>query len=270
MLRCRQPAAAAVMAHPADETRSVMPRRRSDMCASSGLRPCSYRSMSPDHVPPRRSAFTVASRLPTTQGKSLRRPVERQQQSVRQPIWRLDHRPDPCEPAESDEKGPTLAWTRITDPDQAAELLPVWFGTRMIGLRGSFGLLLTSGDILRITSVTALNESSSGAILLDVLLDSAGVPGGVDEAWRTKHYLGAPVPGATMATVNLAHVVAAVEFVVAEIAEPSNEKVLHQRDEVEPLPEAEPTALGVQKSPNSTAHSVDPLEAHAQRHVGKN
>jgi hypothetical protein len=40
------------------------------------------------------------------------------------------------------------------------------------------------------------------------------VPDGVDQAWQTKHYLGAPVPGATMATVNLAHVVTAVEFVV--------------------------------------------------------
>src|SRR6202041_3888598 len=109
-----------------------------------------------------------------------------------------------------------LTWTRITDSDEAASLLPAWFGSRMIGLRGRFGLVLTTGDILRITSIAALHESSHGAILLDVLLDHAGVPDGVDQAWQTKHYLGAPVPGATMATVNLAHVVTAVEFVVAE------------------------------------------------------
>ena len=107
-----------------------------------------------------------------------------------------------------------MTWTRITDPEQAGGPLPVWFGTRMIGLRGRFGLVLTTGDVLRITSITALHESSHGAILLDVLLDHAGVPDGVDQAWQTKHYLGAPVPGATMATVNLAHVVTAVEFVV--------------------------------------------------------
>lgn len=127
-----------------------------------------------------------------------------------------------------------MAWTRISDPEQAVRALPIWFVTRMIGLRGRFGLLLTSGDILRITSLTALHESLNGVILLDVLLDHAGVPDGVDQAWRTKHYLGAPVPGATMATVNLAHVVTAVEFVVAEIVEPPDEKALLQRDELEP------------------------------------
>jgi hypothetical protein len=139
-----------------------------------------------------------------------------------------------------------MAWTRITDPEQAVGALPIWFVTRMIGLRGRFGLVLTSGDILRITSITALHESPNGVILLDVLLDHAGVPDGVDQAWRTKHYLGAPVPGATMATVNLAHVVTAVEFVVAEIVEQPDEKALLRRDELEPataLPNSLPENL---------------------------
>src|SRR6185312_11082898 len=74
----------------------------------------------------------------------------------------------------------SLAWTRITDPERATEVLPVWFSIRMIGLRGSFGLLLTTGDVLRITTVTAMHESARGVILLDVLLDTAGVPEGVD------------------------------------------------------------------------------------------
>ena len=126
-----------------------------------------------------------------------------------------------------------MTWTRITDPERAVGPLPVWFGTRMIGLRGRFGLVLTTGDILRITSITALHESSHGAILLDVLLDHAGVPDGVDQAWQTKHYLGAPVPGATMATVNLAHVVTAVEFVVVEIVETSEGQALLRSDELE-------------------------------------
>jgi hypothetical protein len=137
-----------------------------------------------------------------------------------------------------------LAWTRITDAERAAEVLPVWFSVRMIDLRGSFGLLLTTGDVLRITTITALHESPQGVILLDVLLDTAGVPDSVDQAWRTKHFLGAPIPGATMATVNLAHVVAAVEFVVAEIAELANEKSLLRGDELEPLREDEPAAAG--------------------------
>jgi hypothetical protein len=127
-----------------------------------------------------------------------------------------------------------MAWTRITDPERAVGGLPIWFGTRMIGLRGRFGLMLTSGDILRITSITALHESPHGVVLLDVLLDHAGVPDGVDQAWQTKHYLGAPVPGAAMATVNLAQVVTAIEFVVAEIVEGPDDKGLLRRDELEP------------------------------------
>ena len=147
-----------------------------------------------------------------------------------------------------------MTWTRITDSEQAVEFLPVWFGTRMIGLRGKFGLLLTTGDVLRITSVTALHELSAGAILLDVLLDHPGVPDGVDLAWRTKHYLGAPVPGATMATVNLAHIVTAVEFVVAEVAESPDDLSVISPDEIQPdaaIPD--PLAETLERRPQETA-----------------
>ena len=82
----------------------------------------------------------------------------------------------------------------------------------MIGLRGRFGLVPTTGDILRIASIGALHQSPNDIVLLDVLLDRGGIPDGIDLAWQPKHYLGAPVPGATLATVNLAHVVAAVGF----------------------------------------------------------
>ncbi len=116
-----------------------------------------------------------------------------------------------------------MDWTRITDPDDVARLFPAWFSNRMIGLRGSFGLLLATGDVMRITLIMAVHHASDGTLLADVLLDHAGPPQGVDLAWQGKHYLGAPVPGAMMATVNLAHVVAAVEFVAAEIAEPAND-----------------------------------------------
>ncbi len=113
-----------------------------------------------------------------------------------------------------------MTWTHITDSEAAATQLPAWFGSRMVGTRGTFGLLLTTGDLMQITSIVAVHYASEGTILLDVLLDNAGVPDGVDLAWQTKHYLGAPVPGATLATVALAQVVAAVEFTVAEMAEP--------------------------------------------------
>jgi hypothetical protein len=126
-----------------------------------------------------------------------------------------------------------LTWTRITDPETVAGLLPAWFGRRMIGLRGTFGLLLTTGDVLRLTSIAAAHQSSEGIVLLDVLLDDAGVPDGIDLAWRSKHFLGSPVQGASVATVNLAHIVAAVEFTVAEMAVSPEDKAVSFGEEIE-------------------------------------
>jgi len=125
-----------------------------------------------------------------------------------------------------------LSWTRVTDADEAAGLLPAWLGRRLIGLRGRFGLLLTTGDVLRITSLTAVHQSSDGLVLLDVLLDHAGVPEGIDLAWQSKHFLGAPVPGATLASVNLAQVVAAVEFLAEETVQGSEDVAVPSQDEI--------------------------------------
>jgi hypothetical protein len=133
-----------------------------------------------------------------------------------------------------------VTWTRITDPETVVGLLPAWFGRRMVGLRGAFGLLLTTGDVLRLTSIAAAHQSSEGIILLDVLLDQAGVPDGVDLAWQSKHFLGSPVPGASVATVNLAHIVAAIEFTVAEMALNPGDSAVLFGDEIEPDPAAAP------------------------------
>jgi hypothetical protein len=72
-----------------------------------------------------------------------------------------------------------------------------------------------------------------GSSFLDVLLDLAGLPQGIDLAWQSKHYLGSPVPGATVATVNLAHIVAAVEFTVAEMAVQSGDPSVGYGDEID-------------------------------------
>ena len=118
-------------------------------------------------------------------------------------------------------------WTRVTDPAAEAALLPAWFAGQMLaaarGDSGSFGLLLATGDVLRVASLSTAHLSSDGTVLLDVMLDLAGVPEGADTAWRSKHYLGAPVPGAVRATVNLAQVVAVVEFTALQQAEPLEE-----------------------------------------------
>ncbi|MDJ0390933.1 hypothetical protein QMO56_22710 [Roseomonas sp. E05] len=137
-------------------------------------------------------------------------------------------------------------WTRVTDPDMAATLLPAWFAARMMGTRGSYGFLLTTGDVVRVSRVTAIHVSSDGPILIDVLLDHAGVPGGVDTAWQPKHFLGAPVPGANLATLNLSQVAIAVEFTVAEIAETALDAkgTAAAADQVEVPDTIEATAVG--------------------------
>jgi hypothetical protein len=119
----------------------------------------------------------------------------------------------------------------------------------MVGLRGTFGLLLTTGDVLRLTSIAAAHQSSDGVVLLDVLLDDAGVPQGVDLAWQSKHYLGSPVQGASLATVNLAHIVAAVEFAVAEMAGRPDDRTAPFGDEISADPETSYTeAVGQTQS----------------------
>ena len=82
-----------------------------------------------------------------------------------------------------------MTWTRITDQDEAADRLPAWLGRSLIGQRGRFGLLLATGDVIRITSIGAVHMSSDGLVLLDVALDHAGVPDGVDLAWQASSSL---------------------------------------------------------------------------------
>ena len=127
-----------------------------------------------------------------------------------------------------------MNWTRITDAEDAVRLLPAWFSSRMVGLHGTFGLLLTTRDVVRCTSIVAIHLSSTGLVLLDVILDNAGVPDGVDLAWRSKHFLGVPVPAATLATINLTHVVAVVEFTAAEFAEGPGQRAQGMPDESPP------------------------------------
>ena len=127
------------------------------------------------------------------------------------------------------------AWMRITDPEAAVSLLPAWFAARMMATRGAYGFLLATGDVVRVSRVTAVHVGPGGGpILVDVLLDHAGVPDGVDLAWRPKQFLGAPAPGATLATLNLAQVAIAMEFTAAEIAETAGGNAVPATDAVSP------------------------------------
>ncbi len=127
-----------------------------------------------------------------------------------------------------------ITWTRVTDPDIAVTLMPPWFAGHMLSGHGRYGFLLTTGDVLRVSKLMAVHVSSVGAVLLDVLLDSAGVPLDVDLAWRSKHFLGAPVPGAVFASINVAGVIAAVEFAAAEFAETAGDQVQSAPDALAP------------------------------------
>jgi hypothetical protein len=154
-----------------------------------------------------------------------------------------------------------VTWTRITEPETVTGLLPAWLGRRMIGLRGSFGLLLTTGDVMKLTSIAAAHQSSEGIVLLDVLLDQGGVPDGVDLAWRSKHFVGAPVPGASVATINLAHIVAAVEFTVAEMAIYPGDNTVELGDDVDMDRTDRPTeAVPPKPSDNRPSNTNGPCE----------
>lgn len=47
-----------------------------------------------------------------------------------------------------------------------------------------------NGDVLRVISLVAAHVSSDRIVLLDVLLDNAGVPEGADTAWAIQALLG--------------------------------------------------------------------------------
>ena len=56
-------------------------------------------------------------------------------------------------------------WTQITDPADAA-LLPAWCVGRMTaGRGGSFGLLLTTGDVLRLVVGSAAGVIAAGIVI---------------------------------------------------------------------------------------------------------
>ena len=60
----------------------------------------------------------------------------------------------------------------------------------------------------------------------------------MDLAWQSKHFIGTPVPGASLATLNLAQLVLAIEFTAAEIANTAN-------DLANPFSDAVPTDMSV-------------------------
>jgi hypothetical protein len=54
--------------------------------------------------------------------------------------------------------------------EDAADLLPAWFVTRMMEESGSYGLLLNNGVTLGIERIERLHRAKDGSLWLDVVL----------------------------------------------------------------------------------------------------
>ncbi len=97
----------------------------------------------------------------------------------------------------------TLEPMSFTTPEQAeAEWLPAWFVPRMMAGNGGLGLYLITGIVLPIERIDRVHRACDGSVWLDVILT---LP---DDATDLK--LTIPATCAE-ATINAAHVVAAIE-----------------------------------------------------------
>ena|SRR5690625_3500603 len=93
---------------------------------------------------------------------------------------------------------------------KAASILPAWFVPRMMTDSWCFGLMLTTGQTLCISSIMDVEQSADGTVWLDVLMLPRG------DARNYQALCAGPVMGAPTsrleASVNAAHVVAAFEL----------------------------------------------------------
>lgn len=88
------------------------------------------------------------------------------------------------------------------------QLLPAWFVPRMMDDVWSFGLLLTNGSILCITSIIGVHKDATGNIWLDVdMMEERPFCAG----HSTGPFMIAPT-SRTTASVNATHIVAAFEL----------------------------------------------------------
>lgn len=86
-------------------------------------------------------------------------------------------------------------------PDEAAQRwLPAWFVPRMMAGNGGLALWLTTGIALPLERIERIHRASDGSIWLDVIVSLAEGAAGK-----------APAVSGSQASINAAHVVAAVE-----------------------------------------------------------
>lgn len=94
----------------------------------------------------------------------------------------------------------------------ATRLLPAWFTARMMTDNWSFGLLLTTGQVLCIHAIDNIVQAADGSIWLDVEMQSEGSWGLPDDTSISGVPALVSPTSRTKASVNAASVVAAFEL----------------------------------------------------------
>jgi hypothetical protein len=100
---------------------------------------------------------------------------------------------------------------RITEPDQGIHRMPITFAGRTSRKRGSFGLLLVSGGVLRISEITAVAHADDETFVLRRAARSRRDAGTVASAWG-RSQIGVAATGGSLPMVIATHVIAMVEF----------------------------------------------------------
>ena len=91
----------------------------------------------------------------------------------------------------------------------SVDLLPAWFSSRMSTDEWLFGLHLSDGSLLAITSITKFTQASDATIWVDAEMADASVEIASDH-WRRK-LITSPT-SRTRVSVNAAHIIAAFEL----------------------------------------------------------
>lgn len=98
----------------------------------------------------------------------------------------------------------------MSEESWVADLLPAWFCDRMFNDQWAFGLLLVTGEVLGISTITGVTRDANGGLWLDVEMLGKDA-----DDWLPDFYGKAVMTAPTKrleASINAAHVVCAFEL----------------------------------------------------------
>ncbi len=96
----------------------------------------------------------------------------------------------------------------MTDASRAAEILPAWYTSRMMGDYWTFGLLTTTGQMIVVKRITAISDD---ARWIDVELAEREELDWIPEDYPAK-FIVAVGPERTSASVQIANIVGAFDL----------------------------------------------------------